>query len=118
RRAAVAEATWPTRAAALEAILGVAAPDDVGPTVSVVVVTRDAAALLERCLSALAGQGEVEREVIVVDNDSSDGTARLLEERFPEARVLALAENAGFARANNLAFSECRGELVLLLNND
>ena len=119
RRAAVAGQTWEARAARIETALGVeeaaAAPR---PDVSVVVVSRDTRDLLERCLEAVRGQRGVDVETIVVDNASSDGSADLVAERFPEVQLVRMRDNAGFARANNLAFGRCRGEFVLLLNSD
>jgi N-acetylglucosaminyl-diphospho-decaprenol L-rhamnosyltransferase len=53
-----------------------------------------------------------------VDNASRDGSAELVRVRFPEARLLANAENVGFGRANNRAIALARGRYVLLLNPD
>lgn len=87
--------------------------------VSVVVVTyrcRDAA---RACLASLyENAGGVSLEVLVVDNASGDGTDELVREEFPEARLFALDENIGFARAVNLAAEHARGEYLLLLNPD
>ncbi len=60
-------------------------------------------------------------EVFVVDNASTDGTVEWLknESRHNERlKILLNSENVGFARANNQALKECRGEFILLLNND
>ena len=119
RMAAVAGETWDARAAQIESALGVqSAATAARPDVSVVVVNRDTRDLLERCLATVLQQEGVEVETIVVDNASADGSADLVAERFPEVHVVRLSDNAGFARANNVAFGRCRGELVLLLNSD
>ena len=56
---------------------------------------------------------------IVVDNGSTDGSVDGLEERFPKVEVLRLGENAGFARANNLAVERAEGcDWVALVNPD
>ncbi len=91
-----------------------------GPLVSVVIVNWNGAHLLPACLAAVQAQTWPIREVIVVDNGSTDGSAELLARWEAEGalRVLRLGENTGFARANNLAFREARGEWVALLNND
>jgi hypothetical protein len=60
----------------------------------------------------------LELEVIVLDNDSGDGTAELIRAEFPEVRLLALDENLGFAAGVNRAAEDARGEFVLLLNPD
>jgi GT2 family glycosyltransferase len=56
--------------------------------------------------------------VIVVDNGSRDGSVKMVRSEFPDASVLDLGENVGFARANNAAFKVARGEFFLLLNSD
>lgn len=57
-------------------------------------------------------------EIIVVDNDSSDGSAAAIMEEFPQIRLIALNENIGFAAANNRASVEALGNYLLLLNPD
>jgi hypothetical protein len=87
------------------------------PPVSVVVLSHDRAPLLARVLDALRAQDLGGAEIIVVDNASRDGSAELVRSRYPEARLIALAENAGI-RARNLGFRSARGELVLSLDDD
>ena len=84
---------------------------------TVVVVTWQGAHLLEPCLESLRGQ-TLAHDVLVVDNASTDGTAELLAERFPEARVLTSAHNMGFAGGVALALDSIDADLVALLNND
>ena len=57
-------------------------------------------------------------EIIVVDNASSDGSAAMVREAFPWARLIANTENAGFARANNQAIRQSNGRYICLLNSD
>jgi GT2 family glycosyltransferase len=57
-------------------------------------------------------------EVIVVDNGSEDGTVAAIAAEFPEVRLIAGAENVGFARGNNLGLAAGRGRYLLLLNSD
>jgi len=66
----------------------------------------------------VAAQAGVDFETILVDNASTDATAAFVRERFPWVRVVALAENRGFAGGNNAGVREARGEYVALLNND
>jgi GT2 family glycosyltransferase len=56
--------------------------------------------------------------MLVVDNASADGSAEMVRECFPQARLLVNEENVGFARANNQAFRQANGRYVLLLNPD
>jgi len=89
------------------------------PDVSVVVVTYRCREAARDCLASLyENAGDVSLEVGVVDNASGDGTAEMVAEEFPQARLVALEENIGFARAVNLAAEHARGEYVLLLNPD
>lgn len=88
-------------------------------SVSVVVVNRDGEAFLERCLSALMAQTVTPHEVIVVDNASSDGSIGIAR-RFPSVKLLALDQNVGFARGNNLAIeaASAESEWIALVNPD
>lgn len=90
-------------------------PADPSPTV--VVVTWQGAHLLRPCLDSLRGQTLAHR-VVVVDNDSTDGTDRLLTEEYPEVEVLTSRINSGFAGAVAWALQHVRTPLVALLNND
>lgn len=57
-------------------------------------------------------------EVLVVDNASSDGTAEMIESKFPWVKLLKSPENLGFSRGNNLAIRECQGRYIALVNPD
>jgi GT2 family glycosyltransferase len=83
--------------------------------VSIIVVSHNACDELERCLDSVAGG---EREVIVVDNASSDGSPQLVRERFPAVRLLELPENRGFGAGNNEGMRIAAGRWFLLLNSD
>ena len=86
---------------------------------SIIIPVFNKADLTKRCLEVLpstitdTGVGEV----IVVDNASTDHTARVLEE-FPWIKLIRNERNLGFAGANNQAAREARGEFLVLLNND
>jgi len=82
------------------------------PDVSVVVVTWNAREHVERCLDSVRG-----RDVVVVDNGSTDGTVELVRERFPEARVLE-QENVGMGGGNNAGMRIAEGRYFFLLNSD
>jgi GT2 family glycosyltransferase len=87
---------------------------------SVVIVNWNTAQLTLRCLEALqrALPSELDAEVLVVDNASTDGSAERIAAAFPEVRLIRRAENGGFARANNEAFARARGAYCFLLNSD
>jgi GT2 family glycosyltransferase len=74
---------------------------------------------LLQCLRSLnASVGSVTTEVIVVDNDSHDGSVEELQPLFPSVRWIALDENIGFGRANNVGLEHASGRYVLYLNPD
>jgi N-acetylglucosaminyl-diphospho-decaprenol L-rhamnosyltransferase len=89
------------------------------PRVSIVIVTWNATAYIERCLSSLWAACEgLQYEVFVVDNASADATPRLVGERFPWVTLMENRENVGFARAANRGLAAARGQYLLLLNPD
>ncbi len=89
------------------------------PALDIVVVSFNAREDLARCLTSLRGAAPVlGGHVIVVDNASADGSPQVVAREFPEAHLIALPENVGFARANNVGIRAGRGNLVLLLNSD
>lgn len=71
----------------------------------------------DRCLRHLAAQ-TVPHHVLVADNASPDDTVARIADAFPHVRVIAMGENAGFARAVNHAVKQGTGEIVVVLNND
>ncbi len=88
-------------------------------TLSILIVSWNTRDFLARCLdSVFANPPAVPFEVLVVDNASADGSAAMVRERFPQARLMVNAANIGFAPANNQAFAVSAGEYVLLLNPD
>lgn len=87
--------------------------------ISVLIVNWNTRRLLECCLRSILTAGEgLLREVIVVDNASTDDSVAMVRERFPRVRLVENAENEGFARANNRGVGLARGDHVLLLNTD
>ena len=94
------------------------APDRVAdfsaPAVSVIVVTWNCREYLAGCLESVVPAGEV----VVVDNDSRDGTAEYVARDWPAVRLLCPGRNLGFAAANNLGIGVARGAFLLLLNPD
>lgn len=86
---------------------------------SVIVVNWNTRRFLERCLASLDETARgLDVETIVVDNGSADGSAAMVEERFPRVHLLRQSENLGFSKAVNLGLPSATGDLVLLLNSD
>lgn len=88
------------------------------PDLSIIVVSYNAQADLERCLASLgAAAPTTSCEIIVVDNASTDGSAALAR-TFANVQVIASPENRGFAAANNIGIRASSGRALLLLNSD
>lgn len=104
---------------------------------SVIIVNYNVKYYLDQCIRSVLRAFEVMKkasssdssvneevaEIIVVDNHSADGSVDYLEKRYPQmlypmVRFVRSAHNLGFARANNIAIRQSRGEYVLLLNPD
>lgn len=88
------------------------------PRASVIIPNWNGLAYLRPCLDSLARQTYGEAEVIVVDNASEDESVPVMEREYPWVRVVALAENRGYAGGCNAGIAEARGEILVLLNND
>ena len=88
------------------------------PDLSIIIVSYNACADLERCLESLHSPApSIAHEIIVVDNQSSDGSAAAAR-RWPGVKVIDAGSNLGFARGNNLGIRASTGTSLLLLNSD
>lgn len=86
---------------------------------TVVIVNYNVKYFLEQCLrSVFAATQDLDAEVFVVDNNSSDGSVEWIKNQFPQVKLIANQNNVGFSKANNQAIRLARGEWVLLLNPD
>ncbi len=86
---------------------------------SIVIVNYNVKYFLEQCLyAAFKAASKISSEIIVVDNDSVDGSCQMVTEKFPEVTLIANKENMGFSKANNQAIRIAKGEYILLLNPD
>ena len=95
------------------------AENGTAPVVSIILVSYNDVVHLPRALSSIdTNGGQVPREVIVVDNASTDRSAAYVAEAYPDVKLLRNSENEGFGRANNRAARESRGELLLFMNTD
>jgi len=86
--------------------------------VSVIIVNFNGAAVIAQCLRSVYDQPYRPMEVIVVDNASSDGSAAMVADAYPDVRLLINSSNLGFATGNNQGVKAAKGEYVVLLNND
>lgn len=86
--------------------------------VSVTIVTYNSGRFIKRCLESVLAQRYPFKEIIIVDNASSDGTIDILEQFEDRCQVYYNQENVGFAAAQNQAIQFSSGEWVLTLNPD
>jgi hypothetical protein len=86
---------------------------------SIIIVSFNTKELLKECLIECKKQiVGIKSEIIVVDNDSKDGSFEMLKKEFPEVISIQSGGNIGFAAANNLGYKIAKGEYILLLNSD
>jgi hypothetical protein len=90
------------------------------PDLSIIIVSWNTCALVKECLASidLFREGDVSIQVIVVDNNSADGTVEMVRSEFPTVELIANRENKGFVGGNNQAVPRARGRYLLLLNSD
>jgi GT2 family glycosyltransferase len=87
--------------------------------VSVIIVSWNTKKLLLECLqSVMRATDRFQRETIVVDNASTDGSPEAVEIHFPSAKVIHNETNLGFAKANNIGIKHSKGRYVCLINSD
>ena len=93
-------------------------PEPLKPLVSALVVSHNTKERLLASLRAFYASTDVPVEAVVVDNDSSDGSAAAVTDEFPQATVLEQPKDLGYGRAANLGLERCQGRFVLLLSPD
>jgi N-acetylglucosaminyl-diphospho-decaprenol L-rhamnosyltransferase len=86
---------------------------------SIVIICWNDRKVIDDCLHSIFEEThDIDFEVIVSDNDSSDGSVELMRNKYPYVRVVQNHENLGFAKGNNAGISETSGQYVLILNPD
>lgn len=88
---------------------------------SVIIVSYNTKDLLEQCLQAIFESKNIDKrglEVIVVDNNSSDGSSEMVNKKFTQVKLITNNENIGYSAGNNIGMTVSTGSYVLLLNSD
>lgn len=87
--------------------------------ISILILNYNTKALLEQCLNSIKSNARnIQYEIIVVDNNSSDGSVEYIEQHFSGLTIIANKHNAGFTKANNQAAKLAKGRNLLILNSD
>lgn len=87
--------------------------------ISIILVNYNTKDLTRDCLNSVFEKTTgVEFEVFVVDNNSQDGSCEMIEQEFPQVKLIKNKENLGFGKANNIAIRQSRAKYVFLLNTD
>jgi GT2 family glycosyltransferase len=88
-------------------------------TLSIIIVSYNTENFLKQCLASLYGMNcRFSFEIIVVDNNSRDGSCKMVQKDFPLVCLIENKENTGFAKANNVGIGMAKGRYILLLNSD
>ncbi|WP_235296837.1 glycosyltransferase family 2 protein [Portibacter marinus] len=88
--------------------------------ISIIIVNYNVQYFIEQCLDSIFKVSDYKGviEVIVVDNDSSDGSRKLIRDHYPEVLLIENENNVGFSIANNQGIKLAKGKYILLLNPD
>ncbi len=86
---------------------------------SIIIVNYNTKDYLHEALQSIkASRNKFQKEIIVVDNASSDRSSDMIKQDFPWVKLINIPRNTGFSAANNLGLKHARGEYVLFLNSD
>jgi GT2 family glycosyltransferase len=88
------------------------------PTVSVILVNWNGVKWLKKCIDSVMAQSYPAIEIVLVDNDSIDGSSEFVKKEYPKVKLIQSDRNRGFAGGNNLGIKNAQGELIMLLNTD
>ena len=88
------------------------------PKVSVIITSYNGLTVLEKCLQSLSKVEYDNFEIILVDNNSTDGTIEFISKNYPSITIIKLESNKGFAEPNNIGAKIAKGKYLLFLNND
>ena len=86
---------------------------------SIIIVSYNVSNYLRQCIKSIFDSDiKDELEIIIVDNNSHDDTAKMIETEYPEINYIQNDENVGFSRAINIALKKTNGKYICLLNPD
>ncbi|MEE3228779.1 MAG: glycosyltransferase family 2 protein, partial [Chloroflexota bacterium] len=89
------------------------------PDVSVIIVTYNSAQVVAACVDSIINNNQdVEVEILIVDNASTDDTCEIITRNYPDITLISGHGNLGFAAGNNIGFQAAKGRHFLVLNPD
>lgn len=88
------------------------------PSISIIIVTHNAKDFLRETLKSVQSQQDIQTEIIIVDNASTDGTGEMVAQEFKSVTWVARNTSLGFSTANNLGVSRATADTILFLNPD
>ncbi|MGL4606156.1 MAG: glycosyltransferase family 2 protein [Eubacteriaceae bacterium] len=88
--------------------------------ISIIIVNYKTLELTSNCIDSVlkSRTKDLQYEIILVDNNSNDGSVQKISDRFPEIKIIINEKNLGFSKANNLGIKASKGDYILLLNSD
>jgi Predicted glycosyltransferases len=89
-----------------------------GSLASVIIVSYNSKNDLEECIPSLISQSYTNKELIVVDNASTDGSAAFVRARYPDIALIENKSNSGYAGGNNIGFLHSHGDYIVIINPD
>lgn len=86
---------------------------------SVIILNYNVRYFLEQCVFSVQKALEnIDGEIIVIDNNSSDDSCTMMKEKFPQVKLIENKENSGFPKGNNIGVAQAKGEYICILNPD
>lgn len=86
---------------------------------SVIILNYNVRYFLEQCVFSVQKALEnIDGEIIVIDNNSSDDSCAMMKEKFPQVKLIENKENSGFPKGNNIGVAQAKGEYICILNPD
>src|SRR5437870_485124 len=88
------------------------------PLVSIVIVTYNSIKFIGPCMDSVVNSTYPNIEIIVIDNESTDGTPEFVSKMYPNVTLMQTGKNLRYGLGNNIGIRKSRGEYILLLNPD
>jgi GT2 family glycosyltransferase len=86
--------------------------------VSIIIVNFNGLNRLQKCINSILKNNYRKYEIIIVDNNSNDGSIDFVKKEFPKIKLIKLEQNYGYAKPNNIGAKIAQGEFLFFLNND